>query len=490
MAPPTATEQLIRDYLNRLSVAARDLAPEDRRALLERIRRHIEQKADMARRPSTMDVGRVIARLGEPAALAQQERRRLATLGKASPRPASAAPGRQRFLARTRARDQARPRGTGFPWSAPRDNGRSASPAPSNGVAGDIHPPPTPAAHESRDTTAAPGEVAAVPGGQAASPPTPGNAPASGAVPADRPVRGGGPAATGGTSPTGRSARTKGAVAADASARDDRSEAADEPSPADRPVTADKASPTDRPVPATRPETGSAESSGNGTVHALPVRTQRDRQRPVVDARPAGHDSGGYGQPASTAPLAVGPEGARRDAAAPAGSAASGTRRADRGKAAAGAAAPTAMRSAAAGRRWPPVDLAGPAGAVRRQVARLLARVRRRPLEAAAVVLMGIGGAIFPPVFLIGATLALASDLWDGRDKWIGIALPIVLTVIGFAVGIAAGGRAHWQHESWVYLDIVSRIAPALGAAYLAWRTERPRRPPTVPPFSRPGRAS
>jgi hypothetical protein len=131
-----------------------------------------------------------------------------------------------------------------------------------------------------------------------------------------------------------------------------------------------------------------------------------------------------------------------------------------------------------------------PDGAVSVQIGRLIGWARKRPLEATAVTLMGVGGPIFPPVFLIGATLALASELWDGRDKWIGLALPIVLTLIGLILGIAGGGRAHWQHEGWVYLDIVSRVAPVLGAGYLAWRSERPRRPPPVPPFIRPRRSS
>ncbi len=132
---------------------------------------------------------------------------------------------------------------------------------------------------------------------------------------------------------------------------------------------------------------------------------------------------------------------------------------------------------------WMPSD-------VRRQLGRLVGWVHKRPLEAAAIVLMGIGGPIFPPIFLLGATLALASDVWDGRDKWVGLALPVVLPIIALAVGIAAGGRAHWAHDAWIYADVVSRVAPVLGALYLAWRSEHQRPEPPTPPFSRPRRAS
>ena len=431
MAPPTATEQLIRDYLNRLSVAARDLAPDDRRALLERIRGYIEQKADKSRRPSTMEVGRVLARLGNPATLVEQERRRLAAQGKAVSQ-ATSATGRQRFLARARGRDQGRPRGSGFPWSALRDNGGSVPPAPSNGVADGVHRPATPGASETRDAATTGGGVTARPAD-----PTSPSPPASASEPAARPAGSGGPA------------------------------------------------------PAERPAAGSSDSSGNGAVPAALTPTGAESATPQRPATDASHDSGAHDEPASATQPAVGTEGSHGDAATPADPApASVTESADAKKSAAGGtSAATPRPRTAKSRWWRRVDLIVPDGPVRRQLVRLLAWVRRRPLEAAAVVLMGIGGPVFPPVFLIGATLALASELWDGRDKWVGIALPIVLTVIGLAVGIAAGGRAHWQHESWVYLEFVSRIAPALGAGYLAWRTERPRRPPTVPPFSRPRRA-
>ena len=114
---------------------------------------------------------------------------------------------------------------------------------------------------------------------------------------------------------------------------------------------------------------------------------------------------------------------------------------------------------------------------------------QRCPLEASAVVLLGIGGASYPPVWLLGAALALASHLWDYRDKWVGLALPLLLTVIGTALGVTRGGHVsvgEGVHEGWVYAVVISRIAAAFGASYLAWRTLHGRRPPPVPPWNRP----
>jgi hypothetical protein len=97
MSPPT--EQLIRDYLNRLSVAARDrLGPDDRRALVDRTRKLIERKADFAGRPTTLEVGKVLARLGDPVALVEQEWRRLTavrgeTAGATPQQPGAPQPG-------------------------------------------------------------------------------------------------------------------------------------------------------------------------------------------------------------------------------------------------------------------------------------------------------------------------------------------------------------------------------------------------------------
>lgn len=142
---------------------------------------------------------------------------------------------------------------------------------------------------------------------------------------------------------------------------------------------------------------------------------------------------------------------------------------------------------------WPP---AGPADSRRARAAAVLVRLaswaRRNKVEATAVVLLGIGGAIFPPVWLAGAAVALASRLWALRDKWLGLAVPVVLTVIGIAAGIAVAGSrgslGHHIHEGWIFADVISRLTAFLGACYLAWRSAHGRRPPATPPWSKPHR--
>jgi len=137
---------------------------------------------------------------------------------------------------------------------------------------------------------------------------------------------------------------------------------------------------------------------------------------------------------------------------------------------------------------------AAPANPGLERAAALLVRLarwsRRNKLEATAVVLLGIGGAIFPPVWLAGAAVALASRLWDLRDKWLGLAVPVLLTVIGIAGGIAAAGSrgtlGQHLHEGWVFADVISRLAALPSAGYLAWRSARGRRLPSTPPWSKP----
>jgi len=79
MNPPT--EQLVRDYLNRVSVAARGkLGSAERREFLARMRESIERQAGGQGTADLVDVGRLLSGLGEPRALVERERARLAKL--------------------------------------------------------------------------------------------------------------------------------------------------------------------------------------------------------------------------------------------------------------------------------------------------------------------------------------------------------------------------------------------------------------------------
>ena len=70
------------------------------------------------------------------------------------------------------------------------------------------------------------------------------------------------------------------------------------------------------------------------------------------------------------------------------------------------------------------------------------ALARKHPLEAVAVVLLGVGGLILPfPFWLIGGLVALKSRRWDARDKWAALAGPplIALAVLIIRAADVAG---------------------------------------------------
>ncbi len=129
---------------------------------------------------------------------------------------------------------------------------------------------------------------------------------------------------------------------------------------------------------------------------------------------------------------------------------------------------------------------------VRRMSTAVVAWSREKTLESVATILLGVGGVIFPPIWLLGAVVALASKVWDYRDKWVGLAGPILLTVVGTAAGVILAGSqsslGHDLHVGWLSADIASRISAALGTAYLAWRSVHGRRPAAVPPWNKPHR--
>jgi hypothetical protein len=104
-------------------------------------------------------------------------------------------------------------------------------------------------------------------------------------------------------------------------------------------------------------------------------------------------------------------------------------------------------------------------------------------------VLIGLGGAVYPPVWLLGAALALASRVWDFRDKWLGLAIPFFLVIVGMGADVSLSGpqsgfTAYW-HEAWVFGSHLSRIVAVLGAVYLAWRSQTPRRQQSAEPWKK-----
>lgn len=115
---------------------------------------------------------------------------------------------------------------------------------------------------------------------------------------------------------------------------------------------------------------------------------------------------------------------------------------------------------------------------------------RRKPLEAIAIVLLGVGGAVFPPVWLLGAAIVLVSRAWDLRDKWVGLALPILLVIAGIVLVVIVGGErrtlASYALEVWLSVGRLSRVAALFSAGYLLWRLGRGPRIPRQPPWNTP----
>lgn len=116
-------------------------------------------------------------------------------------------------------------------------------------------------------------------------------------------------------------------------------------------------------------------------------------------------------------------------------------------------------------------------------------RFRTQPVESVAAVLLGIGGAAFPPIWVLGAAVALASRVWNYRDKWAGLGLPVLLTVVGTVAGICLTAShatlSHDAHDGYVSADMLSRVMALLGASYLVWRASPERRRPVVPSWAR-----
>ncbi|MGO9500318.1 MAG: hypothetical protein ACLPUO_01735 [Streptosporangiaceae bacterium] len=474
------TEQLIRDYLNRVSVAALGrLSSHERRALLARTREAIEREVGTSAAAPAEEVESVLAGLGEPEALVER----------ATGRPAAAhGSGPARFI-----------------------------PAAFHPVRG-AHPDTVRAA--SREARSGPPEAEADPGSvtvrsgvpartrefTAATPVASTDAGAAGGSGPDGRQPGGGepgagqldvPPRAGGLSPLRRLRNRPGA----AERRYPRGtpEAQGLPSFAELAARARTPGPAagsvrPGPTPAARTPAASAAANGgrtpaDGTMAAaggVSSGSSAPSAGKVSSASvPSGSVSSASSGPSGGRTLSGGSTGAaRRDAT----TAARGSRRGNgRG----------ARLMAGRGSSGEPSDGEAPLAAAASGALSVLAGVaagawalaRQYPLEACALVLLGLGGLIFPPVWLFGVLVALLSKAWDFRDKWIGLAGPVILVIVGAWLAVTVGGKhgsiGAYAYEAWVVAGYLSRVAALLGAVYLGWRLHRGPREPAVPPWNR-----
>ena len=123
-------------------------------------------------------------------------------------------------------------------------------------------------------------------------------------------------------------------------------------------------------------------------------------------------------------------------------------------------------------------------------IAEAWALARKHPLEAVSVILLGVGGLIFPfPFWLIGGLVALRSRRWDARDKWMALAGPLLVTlaVLLIRAGTSPGNFfPAFYHAAQHDFGLSIRAGCVLCAGYLVWRLRRGPRVRTLPPWQRP----
>jgi hypothetical protein len=113
-------------------------------------------------------------------------------------------------------------------------------------------------------------------------------------------------------------------------------------------------------------------------------------------------------------------------------------------------------------------------------------------LETAAIVLLGVGGVLFPivpPLWVLGSLLALASQVWDLRDRAVAFFGPVLITATVAAM-IAVVNRVPgdlvviYVHAFADGAGYLLRFGCVASAVYLAWRVHRGPRV-KVPPWRR-----
>jgi hypothetical protein len=114
--------------------------------------------------------------------------------------------------------------------------------------------------------------------------------------------------------------------------------------------------------------------------------------------------------------------------------------------------------------------------------------VRKQPLESVSLLLLGVGGLLYPfPFWLIGAAVSVRSRRWDKRDKWLAFTGPLLFTVAALIVmGITGQGNlfvafGHATH----HFALLLRVGCLLSAGYLVWRLRRGPRHRRIPSWQR-----
>jgi hypothetical protein len=494
MSPPA--EQLIRGYIRRLSVAAQGrLNREQLRALKERTRGHIEHNTGLSGPATTLEVAGVLSRLGDPALVVAHELQRLAGTGGDAGEPPPAP--RINRLARASWHWPAR-LGASWHWRARPGSlahphavltggradaaGSNAAPEEANVGARDLTERGAGAGDEPAETT----------GTQAAD--------AHAAGPVDpRPVSGlealgligsrqdapGGPAGAlsdagpGGSTPVGPGSLAElipaqAGESADLNGTLPEAAAQGRFARAGQPAAAAPQRPSWPHGPAIRRDAADAGQARQDAADeaAVEAEDQAAVDKAEADGLAVVNDPGTAGELAEGLGPGYADQRAAGEVVASGGPSTGELTAVD---------LPAVDPETGAYPRFP---------RIRRASAAVVRWTRDKTLESVATILLGLGGVIFPPIWLLGAMLALASKVWDYRDKWLGLAIPIVLTIVGTAAGlILAGSQTSFGydvHIGWVSADIASRVSAALSAAYLAWRSVHGRRPDAVPPWNKP----
>ena len=393
MRPPA--EQVIRDYLNRLSVAARNqLQPEDRNAFLARTRDYIERQSGVRDMTDPADVMRALSDYGEPEALVERERARLEA--RQSERERAAASSKPSF------------------WK-PKPRGGAPGPGDKAGAG-----PASPYGHLTRkDGRPVTGEIKV----------------------SSRPIssrwRPGAPLKP----PKARQGRVPPPGGSDSTGS-----ASDGP----------PAAPSQVVLNGVVVEPGSGPESGTGTGTREEDAAGSGAAAAADDGTPAA------GTPASPAP----------------------TRRLRR---------PQLPRRPRKPRRLQPGDITRA-----REMARRAADAgREHRTETIAVALLAVGGVIIPVplwvvgflLWLVGALIVVFSSVWSLPDKWLGVVGPPALVIIGTATIVTLDGSrstaSSYVNEVLTAAMWLFKIGAVLGAGYLAWRLQRGRPSPQIPPWLR-----